>query len=302
MHILVSGGTGLIGQAFCRALTRHGHTVSILSRNPSRYSLPDINTIAWDGKTGTGWINHLEQADAIVNLAGESLAARRWTKTQKLRILESRVQAGQAILNALTQARHKPAVLMQASAVGYYGPREDEPVDETTPPGTDFLARVCQGWEESTRPVEAMGLRRIILRTGIVLSKLGGALNRLLLPFQFFAGGPIGSGRQWVPWIHLQDQVEGMCFLLENEKASGPFNLSSPNPVTNAEFAKILGQVYRRPSWLHVPAFAMKMLLGEMSTVVLDGQKAMPLRLQQLNYSFQYPDLHHALEQIAREG
>ncbi|GIV77382.1 MAG: epimerase [Litorilinea sp.] len=300
MRILITGGSGLIGRALCQALIAEDHQVIVLSRQPGRVShMPQgVQVVQWDAQSGAGWSSFLEGADAVINLAGESIAAGRWTAERKARIRRSRIQAGQAVVDALRQVQKRPQVLLQASAVGYYGPRGDEIVTEDTPPGRDFLAQVCVDWEQSTAPAEELGVRRVILRTGIVLSNDGGAFPRIVLPFRFFAGGPLGSGRQWWPWIHMDDQVGAMRFLLTHPDARGPFNLSAPEPVTNREFARQLGQVMGRPALLPTPAFALKLALGEMSTILLDGQRAVPHRLQEAGYQFRFPTLQPALAQL----
>ncbi|MCC9078977.1 TIGR01777 family oxidoreductase [Litorilinea aerophila] len=300
MRILITGGSGLIGRALCQALIAEDHQVIVLSRQPGRVShMPQgVQVVQWDAQSGAGWSSFLEGADAVINLAGESIAAGRWTAERKARIRRSRIQASQAVVDALRQVQKRPQVLLQASAVGYYGPRGDEIVTEDTPPGRDFLAQVCVDWEQSTAPAEELGVRRVILRTGIVLSNDGGAFPRIVLPFRFFAGGPLGSGRQWWPWIHMDDQVGAMRFLLTHPDARGPFNLSAPEPVTNREFARQLGQVMGRPALLPTPAFALKLALGEMSTILLDGQRAVPHRLQEAGYQFRFPTLQPALAQL----
>lgn len=307
MRIIITGGTGLIGAALAQNLAQDGHEVVILSRRPDGHALPPgVRAEKWDGKTAAGWGHLADGADgevAIANLAGESIAGAgfppaRWTPERKRRILQSRLDAGQAVAAAVRMAVQKPKVVLQASAVGYYGARGDEPLGVEDAPGQDFLADVCQQWEASTAVVTDMGIRRVVLRTGVVLSMAGGALPLMALPFKFFAGGPLGSGKQWVPWIHLQDQVRAMRFLLENEAASGPFNLASPNPLTNRDFARVLGKVMERPSFIPAPAFALKAALGEMATIVLDGQRALPYRLQEMGFTFTYADAQAALADL----
>jgi uncharacterized protein (TIGR01777 family) len=252
----------------------------------------------WDGRTPQGWGHLVNEADAIVNLAGASLADGRWTKQRKREIFESRVQAGQAVAQAVESATRKPKVLVQASAVGYYGPHEDEVMTEEAPPGDDFPAEVCLGWEASTAPVEELGVRRVLLRTGVVLDAKEGALPRMLLPFKLFVGGPLGTGRQWLPWIHITDEVGAIRYLVDNDGASGPFNLTAPNPLTNADFSKTLGRVLGRPSVLPTPAAALCLLFGEMSTVLLDGQRAVPKHLHRCGFRFQFPTVEAALEDL----
>ncbi len=300
MRVIITGGSGLLGRALTADLVSDGHEVIVLSRDPQRVTgMPaGVRVERWDGRTVEGWGHLADGADAIVNLAGENIAAGRWTAERKQRIRQSRIDAGRAVVQAVERAARKPRVVVQASAVGYYGPRGDEEVVEETPPGDDFLARVAVDWEDSTAPVEAMGVRRAIIRTGVVLSTAGGALPRMLLPFKLFVGGPLGNGRQWFPWIHIADEIGAIRFLIENEEAAGPFNLAAPHPVTNAEFSRALGRVLKQPALFPVPAPALRLLFGEMATVLLDGQRAVPRRLQTLSFSFRYAEVEAALRDL----
>lgn len=300
---IITGGTGLIGRALAAELVAAGYEVVVLSRNPQRaHGLPTgVQVEAWDGRTAQGWGGLADGTYAIVNLAGENLAGGRWTAERRHRIRQSRLDAGQAVVEAVRAAKRKPAMVVQASGIGYYGPHGDEEVTEDFPPGEDFLGRLAVEWEASTAPVESLGVRRVVIRTGVVLSREGGALPRLALPFRFFLGGPLGNGRQWVPWIHIADEVRAIRFLLENEEARGPYNLAAPNPVTNRELARALRQVLRRPSWLPVPAPALRLALGEMSAVLLTGQRALPRRLLEADFRFQFPEISTALQNLFRE-
>lgn len=303
MRVIIAGGTGLIGRALAADLVQDGHHVIVLSRTPERYTgrLPaGVQVERWDARSAEGWAHLADGADAIVNLAGENIAAGRWTPERKRRIRESRLNAGRAVVEAVQAASNRPRVVVQASAVGYYGPCGDEEVTENHPPGSDFLARVCVEWEASTAPVEELGVRRPILRTGIVLSTEGGALPRMLPPFKLGLGGRLGSGRQWFPWIHIRDEVRAIRFLVEREDASGPYNLTAPNPVTNAELTRALGRVLGRPALLPVPALALKVLFGEMATVLLDGQRAVPRRLLEAGFSFEFTDVEAALRDLLK--
>jgi len=308
MRIMISGGSGLIGRALSARLVEAGHEVVILSRAPQRAeALPGgIRAVAWDGKTTQGWAHVVDGAGAVIHLAGENIAGEgffpaRWTEERKRRILASRLDSGKAMVQAVQEARQKPGIFVQGSAIGYYGPLGDSPVDEQSPTGADFMARVCREWEESTQAVEAMGARRVIIRTGVVLSMQGGAFTRLLLPFKFFAGGPMGNGRQYLSWIHIADQVDAIRFLIENPGAQGVYNLTAPEPVRNAEFARSLGRVMGRPSFLPVPGFALRTMFGEVATVVLDGQRVLPTRIQQLGYSFQFAQAEAAIRDLLRK-
>ncbi len=302
MRMIITGGTGLIGRELSQLLAQAGHEIIVLSRNPARHRLPEgIQTVQWDGRTAQNWQHLADGAHAIVNLAGEPIAGSgfpppRWTEARKQRIRQSRLDAGQAVVEAITAVSRKPAVLIQASGIDYYGNVPgDAVVTEDWPKGEGFLADVTEQWEASTAVVEEMGVRRAVIRTGIVLSPAGGALPLTVRPFRFFLGGPVGNGRQWWPWIHHHDEVQAIQFLIENEAASGVFNLCAPHPVTNKEFAREIGRVLGRPSALPAPAFALKLLLGEMAALLLDGRRALPHRLTELGFTFQFPQLHDAL-------
>ncbi|HEY81498.1 MAG TPA: TIGR01777 family protein [Anaerolineae bacterium] len=305
MRILITGGTGLIGRALIDLLLPEGHEIIVLSRNPARVTLPaGVQVAGWDARSAQGWAHLAEGADAIVNLAGESIAGAgaipaRWTAARKRRILESRLNATRAVVEAIDQARAKPKVLVQGSAVGYYGGRVDDvALDEDAAPGDDFLAEVAVQWEAASAPVEAMGVRRALARTGLVLSATGGSLPPTLLPFKLFLGGPLGHGLQWWPWIHIRDEVRALVFLITEPRAAGPFNLTAPNPVTNRAFARVLGKVMRRPSLLPAPAFLLRLALGEMADLLLKGQRALPKRLLELGFEFEYPHLEGALRDL----
>lgn len=303
MRIVITGGTGLIGRQLAGSLAGDRHEVIVLSRNPSQATgVPSgVRLERWDAQTPAGWASLADGADAIVNLAGESLAEGRWTDSRKKAIVDSRVNAGKAVVEAIRVASQKPKVLVQASAVGYYGPRGNEEIAEDAKPGADFMAKVCIDWEASTGAAEALGVRRPVIRTGIVLSADGGALPRMLLPFKFYAGGKLGSGEQGFPWIHLADEVAAIRFLIDTAGASGPFNLSAPNPPTNAGFAKAIGLAMGKPSALPVPAFALKTAFGEMSAVLLEGQRAAPKRLLEFGYTFRFSDPVAAVSDILKK-
>lgn len=305
MRIIITGGGGLIGRALANSLAKAKYEVFILSRNPaSVHALPnEVQVIQWDGKTAQGWAEYADGADTIVNLAGESIAGEylfptRWSDEKKGRIIQSRLDAGAAVVDAVQLARQKPKSVIQSSAIGYYGALKDQPVDEKSGAGTGFMAETCVHWESSTVGVEKVGVRQIIIRTGIVLTTEGGALTRLLFPFKFYAGGPMGSGRQYLSWIHIADQVGVIRFLIDNPNAQGIYNLTAPNPLTNKEFSQTIGRVMGRPAFLPVPGFALRMMFGEVATVVLDGQRVLPTRLHKAGYEFQFPTAEEALQNL----
>ncbi len=306
MRVLITGGSGRIGLALVAPLAARGHEVVVLSRDPARVrALPaGARAERWDGRTAAGWEALLTAGTAVVNLAGEPVAAGRWTAERKRRIRASRVEAGEAVTAAIRHAAaagRPPSVLLQASAVGYYGDAGDRELSEDhppAPPAADFLAEVCAAWEAATAPVEELGVRRAVLRTGIVLDAGGGALAKMLPPFRLGAGGPLGNGRQWFPWIHHADETEAMLFLLASAAARGPYNLCAPRPVTNADFAHALGRQLHRPSVLPAPAAALRLVLGEMAGALLASQRALPRRLLAAGYTFRFPDLAEALRDL----
>lgn len=303
MQIVITGGTGTIGRRLVLHLIQGGHVVKVVSRQPYKpANLPaKIIFASWDGKSAAGWGHLVEGADAVVNLAGAGIADAKWSDERKREIRDSRVNAGKAVVEAIAAASVKPKVLIQASAVGYYGAHNNGTVlTEDSSPGSDFLGQTCREWEDSTKAVEAMGVRRVIIRTGVVLDMEGGALPKMVMPFRFLAGGPIGSGAQWFPWIHYYDQVEAIRFLIENEAAAGPVNLTAPNPLRNRDFAKAIGRVMGRPAFAPAPEFVFKIIFGEMSTVLLDGQQALPKRLQEWGYQFKFPTAEAALKDILK--
>ncbi len=300
MAIVIAGGTGFLGSALVRALVADGHTVTVLSRGVGRAEAGRTHFVEWnpDGSAGP-WASTLNGAEAVVNLAGESIAGSRWSSNQKARILDSRVLATRSLVEAVGKAASPPPVFVSGSAVGYYGPLGDEIAAEDRPPGHDFLADVCARWEQEATRVASSRTRVACIRTGLVLDRHGGALPKMLPPFWFGAGGPVGSGRQYWPWIHRQDWVDLVRFAIRTPAVSGPLNLTAPNPVTNTEFARALGRVLHRPAVVPTPGFALRLMLGEMAdALLLSGQRAVPAKAERLGYSFRYPDIQTALKQI----
>lgn len=301
MRVIITGGTGLIGQPLSQALAADGHEVIVLSRAPEKVNNTPagVTLQKWDGKSAEGWGELADGAGAIVNLAGAGIADKRWSQQRKQEIRQSRIDAGKAVMQAITAAATKPGVLIQSSAVGYYGTQTgDAQVTESFSPGGDFLSKVCFDWEASTAPAGKQGVRRVVVRTGVVLSNEGGAFPKQVMPFKFFAGGPVGGGKQWYPWIHIDDEVRAIQFLIANDKAEGPFNLAAPNPVTNQEFGKLIGEVLGRPSFMPAPGFAMQTVFGEMAVILLEGQRAVPQRLLELGFTFKYETALAALKNL----
>jgi len=299
MRILISGGTRMIGTYLVNRLHEKGHQIWILSRKERlKNNLPDVGYLYWDGFRLGDWCEQVNYVDAIINLAGENIGLMRWSKDRKRQIIESRINSGRILTEAIKRAKTFPKVFIQASAIGFYGTKNDELLFEEDPPGDDFMAEICKKWESSTLEVETMGIRRIIIRTSVVLSKNEGALNRMLIPFKLFIGGPIGTGRQIISWIHPDDEISAIMFLLENEEARGIYNLSSPKSISNADFGKYLAKIARKPYWLPVPGLALKILLGEMSTLVLDGQNVYPKRLLDAGFKFKYDQIELALKNL----
>jgi len=301
--VIIAGGSGLIGHALIAEFISHDYSVTILTRNPQSLDrLPDkVAVLGWRELKAGDHDKMWESTSAIINLAGESIAgdglfSLRWTPKRKKAILESRLKAGEAISQAVRTAKHKPDVLIQASAVGYYGmQRRDDPLDETSPAGEDFLAEVCRAWEASTGALGDIGVRRLVVRIGVVYSYAGGALPRQALPFRFFVGGPLGDGRQWVSWIHITDIARAVRFLVEKSSCRGIYNLCSPQPVTNAEFSNVLGESLHRPSLIPLPGFVLRFFFGEAASILLGGQRVIPKRLLDDGFHFQYSSIKEAL-------
>lgn len=301
MHIVIAGGSGFLGSALARTLAVEGHAVSILTRQTSAKSpaQPRLSFVQWtpDGKAGP-WARAIDGATAVINLAGESIAARRWSTAQKQKLRDSRLLATGSLTAAIRQSAHPPATFISGSAVGYYGNRGDETLTEASAPGNDFLAGLAKEWEAAAGEAATVA-RVVLLRTGIVLDRRGGALAKMLPPFQMFVGGPLGDGTQFMPWVHKEDWVRLVSWAITAEGARGPLNATSPSPVTNAEFSKALGRALKRPSLLPAPAFALRIALGEMAdALLLSGQRALPARATDLGFSFRYSNIDGALASV----
>lgn len=298
MKIIVSGGTGFIGRALVQRLTSEGHKIIIFTRSEQNPNLNSDRMTRWDAKTMGPWAKELEGADAVIHLAGESIVAKRWSPEQKIKIKNSRIHSTRILIEAIERCSVRPRVLINASAVGYYGNVREGSVTEDAPKGKGFLADVCEVWENEARQAEVLGVRTVYIRTGVVLEKDGGALSKMLPPFILYIGGPLGSGKQWFPWIHRDDVIEILIFIINHAAISGPVNVVAPHPVRMRKFCKTLGKALKRPSWAPVPAFVLRTLLGEMSEMLLEGQRAIPEKLLKAGYPFRYPKLDEALDAI----
>ena len=292
MQIVVAGGTGFLGTALVSQLRTDGHAVTVLTRQPR-----GAQDVQWDPYgSSASWVHALEHVDAVINLAGAPIA-KRWTAAHKREMWNSRVRSTRTLVAAMKSVRRMPATLISGSAVGIYGSRGDEPLTEENAPGSGFLASLSREWEKEALSA-APHARVVLLRTGIALDRDGGALPQMALPFRLFAGGPIGSGRQYLSWIHRDDWTTMVGWALTNRAASGPLNVTAPNPVTNVEFARTLGRVLRRPALVRAPAFALRLVLGEMADAALTGQRVFPEKAHALGFEFQHPALEGALRAI----
>lgn len=298
MKVAISGASGLVGTALRKSLATDGVEVLALTRQKS---LPPLTTVTWDVGKGRFDASPLEGVDAVVHLAGEPVA-QRWTDATKKAIRESRVKGTELLVEGLKSLKDKPKVLVSASAVGFYGDGGDEVLTESSPAGTDFLAGVCQTWEHAAMEAMGLGIRTVVARIGVVLSTNGGALPKMLTPFRLGLGGPVGSGRQWMSWIHIDDLVGALRFNLHHDDLMGAVNLTAPHPTRNAEFTKALGSALRRPAVLPAPGFALKLAFGEMAQILLEGQRVLPEKLEGAGYQFRQPELGPALEDLLQGG
>jgi uncharacterized protein (TIGR01777 family) len=303
MKIAITGATGFVGSRLIEKLRDREHQILVFTRNSTKAkkvfpnsAFPNLETIEYNPKESGDWQQAISGCDAVINLAGEPISER-WTPEHKREIMESRQLGTRKIVEAIKQAESKPEVLINSSAIGYYGTSETATFDESSASGNDFLAQVCQQWEAEAEKVKEAGVRLVIIRTGIVLGN-GGALAKMIGPFKMFAGGPIGSGRQWFSWIHREDLVNLIIEALKRSDMEGVYNATAPNPVKMAQFCQTLGEVMHRPSWLPVPEFALELLLGDGAKVVLEGQQVLPKKTQSAGFQYQYPTLKPALTEI----
>jgi len=297
----MTGATGLIGRHIYRALRDRGDNVIVLTRNPERANnrFPDAHRVLlWAPGVAGEWSSAIDEADCVIHLAGEPIAEERWTDDYKRRIHDSRILGTRDIVSGIVAAQRKPRVLLSVSAVGYYGNTGDLEIDETSDAGNDFLATVCRDWEAEALHAAEHGVRVVTPRLGVVLAQDGGALEKLLTPFKMFAGGPVGNGDQWFPWVHIDDVAGMFLFAIENENVSGALNVVSPEVLRNRDFAVALGETLNRPARFSVPAFVVKLALGEFGETLLGGQRVHPQRVLEHGYTFRYADIHDALRSL----
>jgi uncharacterized protein (TIGR01777 family) len=301
MRVFVTGGTGLVGKLLVRKLRERGDLVVLLTRRPDAVRLKfgdGVSVVGGDPVQPGPWMDAVKDCDAVVHLAGEGIFNRRWTQAFKDEIYATRVKGTDNIVAALGKPDSRAKILVSASAIGYYGPHGDEELTEDGAPGNDFLAKVCVDWEKAALPATLHGVRVVHLRTGIVLDANGGALAKMLTPFKMFVGGPIGSGKQWMSWIHIEDEVGLILFALDNAQITGALNAVAPRPVTNKDFGNVLGKVLGRPSFMPTPAFALRILVGEGAEIITSGQKVLPKKALDAGYVFKFTDLEPALRNL----
>jgi uncharacterized protein (TIGR01777 family) len=298
VKILISGGTGFLGRNLTRSFIQDGHQVYILTRGD--HVPAHAQALQWDAKTTTGWGHLVNEMDVVIHLAGKSLASWPWTSSTKQAFLDSRLSSALALVEAIRTASRRPGIFIQQSGINHYGLHGDL-ADESTPPADDFLAQLTVQWENATQPLEELGIRRVVIRSAVVLAKTEGLMPLMALPMQLFLGGPSGAGGQAMPWIHIKDWVRAVRYLIENKNARGAYNLIAPTPISNAAFNRTLAEVLRRPYWLPIPAFLMRNLLGEMNVLILEGRAAKPKRLIEAGYQFQFSAPREAFRDLYRK-
>lgn len=299
MNILLTGGTGFIGSYLSLKLLKEGHALTIITRSPLKYNAEAAHNrryVSWDSDLST----HMDWADVVINMVGENLFGKRWTEAVKERLYSSRIDNTKKLVKAIEDTENRPNLMISASAVGYYGDTGDRVVDEDDPSGDDFLAQLCDAWEKAAHPVRDLGVRLATPRLGVVLEDDGGALNQMVLPFKLFAGGPIGSGEQYLPWVHMKDLCDALAFPIRNETFSGPYNIAAPHPATMNELAREIGRQLNRPSWLRVPEFAVRLALGEAADPVLFSINVDSRKLRDAGFDFEYTHVDEALADILR--
>lgn len=310
MKIVIAGGTGFLGSPLAEVYAEEGHDVRVLTRGlppgDSRHDpgtgMPGVTRVGWRPQDGRGpWTTAIDDADAVVNLSGESIAGGRWTPQRKAALRDSRIVSTRALADAIAASSSPPPVFISGSGVGFYGPAGDDAKTEDSPAGDDFLAHICEDWEQEARRAARSQTRIVFLRTGVVLERSGGALAKMIRPFRMFVGGPLGSGRQYMSWIHRLDWLEMVRWIVDTPAVSGPVNATAPHPVTNRQFSRALGRALRRPSLMPVPGFALKILLGEMGAMLLTGQRVLPAVAQKHRFHFRYPEIDQAFRGIFGE-
>jgi uncharacterized protein (TIGR01777 family) len=297
MKVLIAGGSGFMGRHLIKSLNADSHQVWVLTRDPSQ-NIQGALIVGWDGQTVAGWGELVNEVDAVVNLSGLSTSNWPWTERKKQRFLSSRVQPGRALAIAVKSASHRPDVFIQISGINYYGLRGEGVADESTPPGDDFLAQLTVAWENASKPVEEVGVRHVVCRTAVVLARDALLMWLIALPVHMFVSGRFGNGQQAMPWIHIDDQIKAIRFLIEHSEASGPFNLIAPQRTSNAEFMRTLARVLHRPNWFVYPKFLLRLMLGEMSSLITEGRYSKPERLFEIGYNMRYSSLEEALRDI----
>ncbi|MFN8383041.1 MAG: TIGR01777 family oxidoreductase [Anaerolineales bacterium] len=295
MKVMIAGGSGFLGRALTKSLLADGHQVFVLTRGTR--VIEGAQTVQWDAKTMSGWENLVNEMDVMINLVGKTLASWPWTAVTKRAFYDSRIIPGLLLARSIQQATHRPGIFIQASGINHYG-LSGSLADESTPPGDDFLAQLTIQWEDATKSVEDYGVRRVVIRSAVVLGKGDGLLGLMALPIQLFAGGPLGSGKQAMPWIHIADWVGGVRHLIADETAQGAYNLIAPTPTSNAEFNRTLASIIHRPYWFPTPAFLLRTLLGQMSVLILEGRFSQPKRLTESGYKFQFSGPREALADL----
>lgn len=304
MNIIVAGGTGFIGQALVKKLLEEGNTVVLLTRNPNKVknTHPSMIVELWNANTVNSWARHIDGSEVIINLTGEPIVGKRWSESHKKKILSSRVQAIRTIISAIKQTAKKPSVLVSTSGVGFYGNVLTDDVTESSPKGHSFLSDVCQEWEQEALKAQKFGVRVVTPRLGVVLAHDGGALQPLMLLFKLFAGGYLGSGKQWFPWIHRDDVVNAILYIFKSSSLYGAVNFVSPELVNMKKFCREVAKALHRPMWGPIPAIALRLVLGEMVEMLLTGQRAIPKKLLDAGYEFLYPKLEKALQSIVTQS
>ena len=297
MKVLIAGGAGFMGRHLIKSLIADNHKVWVLSRNPNK-SVEGAQVVKWDGKTTKDWAHIVNDMDVVVNLAGLSLYYWPWTSRKKQRFIDSRVEPGHALATAIKDASRHPDVFIQISGINYYGLQGEDVADESTPPADDYLAQLTVAWEDATKSVEEVGVRHVICRTAVVLARDSILLWLMALPVRLLIGGRFGNGKQAMPWIHIDDQIGAIRFLMERPEAKGPYNLIAPQLTSNAEFMRILAKVLGRPYWFHIPVFLLRLVLGEMSVMITEGRYSKPERLFELGYNMHFSNLEEALRNI----